>query len=430
MIHIDLHFKLIISMILSISFSSQKTEINDFIYFNNETPKNFNENNKEKFIDSAFPLSIAIGNDKFLNPEIINSDIELRRPEEIFGENYRLFNKQIEVNDNFQGGIGNCYLISTLAALAKYPPVIFNIFHKINRIKGYYEIKIKSNDKWYLVIIDDLLPVNKKTGSFVFSDTNTNEIWTLLIEKAWAKFLGSYSKIESGSPFIVFSSFTDFKTNIHLRSETNMQSILTSQFKNGSIIVLQSPSDKCQNDEIAANHAYTLMNIKNEEIVVRNPWGRTNSGQTITNGETNIPFNQIVNNFEYIFVAEVDEKYKKLNKYEYKFASMNKKNIIKGKMYSSLKIYPQFAIFFEEMLNDPSFKSDECSVLKFDVFLYQDNTVQYIGFVKLKNKMKYQNGIGVQVYNPTEYVYGIFEYGNLVNGFIYNTKTKSKTKIK
>lgn len=45
-------------------------------------------------------------------------------------------------------------------------------------------------------MIDDHIPCAHKNPAF--TRANGNELWVLLIEKAWAKLYGSYAKIESG----------------------------------------------------------------------------------------------------------------------------------------------------------------------------------------------------------------------------------------
>jgi hypothetical protein len=48
------------------------------------------------------------------------------------------------------------------------------------------------------ILIDDYVPVNV-SGSFVFSAPLNNEIWPILLEKAWAKVLGGYDRL-NGNP--------------------------------------------------------------------------------------------------------------------------------------------------------------------------------------------------------------------------------------
>jgi hypothetical protein len=47
------------------------------------------------------------------------------------------------------------------------------------------------------VIIDDYVPVDS-SGNIVFTNCYGNEIWVVLLEKAWAKINGAYDIITGG----------------------------------------------------------------------------------------------------------------------------------------------------------------------------------------------------------------------------------------
>lgn len=49
------------------------------------------------------------------------------------------------------------------------------------------------------MVVDDLFPFDPYKEQWAFSRTNQNEIWVLLLEKAWAKVFGSYQRIEVGN---------------------------------------------------------------------------------------------------------------------------------------------------------------------------------------------------------------------------------------
>ena len=46
--------------------------------------------------------------------------------------------------------------------------------------------------------IDDFFPCTGSYGGPAFTRANGNEIWVLILEKAWAKIHGSYERIEAG----------------------------------------------------------------------------------------------------------------------------------------------------------------------------------------------------------------------------------------
>jgi len=89
-----------------------------------------------------------------------------------------------------------CYLLSNLSGLAEYPERIIRIFNtrKLNP-NGLYSVTLfyKGNPKE--IIIDDLIPCYEKSyggGKPLFCKPAGKEIWVMLLEKAWAKYMGDY----------------------------------------------------------------------------------------------------------------------------------------------------------------------------------------------------------------------------------------------
>lgn len=75
-----------------------------------------------------------------------------------------------------------------------YPP----IFHKFRAI-GLFIVRIFVNFTWIYVLLDERIPVNKKTMKPVFGRCRAiNEIWVPMIEKAYAKVYGCYENLISG----------------------------------------------------------------------------------------------------------------------------------------------------------------------------------------------------------------------------------------
>ena len=56
---------------------------------------------------------------------------------------------------------------------------------------------LKKNGEARQVVIDDFFPCSIR-GKPVFSRAHGNELWVMILEKAWAKVHGSYERIESG----------------------------------------------------------------------------------------------------------------------------------------------------------------------------------------------------------------------------------------
>lgn len=51
------------------------------------------------------------------------------------------------------------------------------------------------------VVVDDYFPYDSEHGKWAMSkpSEDSNEIWVLILEKAWAKVFGSYQRIEAGT---------------------------------------------------------------------------------------------------------------------------------------------------------------------------------------------------------------------------------------
>jgi calpain-15 len=82
--------------------------------------------------------------------------------------------------------------LSALAVLAEKPELIERLFvtSQINQL-GVYQVKICKNGIWQIVTIDDMFPCYPM-GAPTFSTAYSNEIWVLLLEKAYAKVHGGY----------------------------------------------------------------------------------------------------------------------------------------------------------------------------------------------------------------------------------------------
>ena len=58
--------------------------------------------------------------------------------------------------------------------------------------------------EWKEVVVDDFFPTDK-IGEPAFSKAQGNELWVMLLEKAWAKINGTYEGTIEGSPFEAFN---------------------------------------------------------------------------------------------------------------------------------------------------------------------------------------------------------------------------------
>lgn len=72
--------------------------------------------------------------------------------------------------------------------------------HFDEKYTGAFHFKFWSYGKWKDVIVDDYLPVDSNDKLLFSSNKNNpNEFWCSLLEKAYAKFCGSYESLNGGT---------------------------------------------------------------------------------------------------------------------------------------------------------------------------------------------------------------------------------------
>ena len=218
-------------------------------------------------------------------------NITWTRAENIYGsKNYQVFWEGIDKDDIIQGGLGDCYFLSAVAALCEFPELIQKLFLiKEKSDEHCYGCYFRINGIWKLVLVDDYFPCYGIWGkNFAFSSTNGNELWVILLEKAWAKLNGSYAKAIGGEPHEIFEVITNAysrKIKVKNISEDDLWQALQEAMDNNFIMTAGTSGDvynlNLEELGLAPGHAYTLLEAKEvttsngkEKLVhLRNPWG-------------------------------------------------------------------------------------------------------------------------------------------------------------
>jgi calpain-15 len=67
-------------------------------------------------------------------------------------------------------------------------------------LRGKYRVRFYDGKekRWVTVTVDDLIPCYKGTKNPIFMQPHNNEFWPLIVEKAMAKFMGSYAALDGG----------------------------------------------------------------------------------------------------------------------------------------------------------------------------------------------------------------------------------------
>jgi hypothetical protein len=259
----------------------------------------------ERFTDEEFPPQARSLMDLMHSTKSVSwSGLEWLRPEEFFNtSDYKIFQKPetfemegskyslplIEPDDIKQGELGNCYFLATLSSLAEWPKRVKRLF--ITRKKnnqGIYAVKMNHYGEWRAVIMDDYFPCyNRKRGP-AFTKGNGNELWVLLLEKAWAKLYGSYERIEAGLTREALRDLTGAPTKVIFSDDKNLWSEITTGERENYIMTAGANEEedlsRSTQDRLGlvASHAYSLVSVhevkagdgeKVKLVKLRNPWG-------------------------------------------------------------------------------------------------------------------------------------------------------------
>ena len=265
-------------------------------YWKDQIPQ-LNENNEDSYFPPDIRSLLAMDKDyNYLdengeeNAKALDTDnIVWKRIGKLMA-NYSIFVDKIESSDVKQGSIGNCYFLSVLSSFTTDKHrFIFNLFKtKAIPDNGVYEIVLYIDGEWQIVFVDDYFPINKSTGEFVFAKPNGNELWVILLEKAFAKVNGGYVNMNAGyvsDPIYIISGFpteTLFSDEIQERDLFNK--ILKAQ-ESKSLMCCSSRNDESIKEKgLVKGHSYTIMNVIEDSdpttkindirlLKLRNPWG-------------------------------------------------------------------------------------------------------------------------------------------------------------
>ena len=252
---------------------------------------------KSQFTDPYFPPNenSLLATDKLGAPidpkevrtEINPAEIEWRRAKDIFPEPH-LFENDISVNDVRQGKIGNCYFLSSIAALCEFPVLISDIFiTKDYNVNGIYELQLYIDGEKQIVYLDDYFPCIKGTNVPYFAKPNSFELWVMLLEKAWAKINGGYANIVSGWPCDVMRALTGFgcESLDHKNNVERIWNIVRFVDQHNAIICSSTKASSDVNRVgLMDAHTYTLIDTEELEdddknpvrlVKLRNPWGES-----------------------------------------------------------------------------------------------------------------------------------------------------------
>ncbi|MCQ2818726.1 MAG: C2 family cysteine protease [archaeon] len=143
------------------------------------------------------------------------------------------------------------------------PGLIQQIFKtkEINQ-DGYYELYIYTNGEFKTLILDDFFPIIKGSVTLRFAKPNKNELWLMLLEKAYAKVNGGYASLMTSTVSSVLKTFLGFpceKLNVFdIDLEDLEQSI---RIHKGTNWIFSIPNEKGEEKGLIKGKGYELLDI-------------------------------------------------------------------------------------------------------------------------------------------------------------------------
>ncbi|KAF1754273.1 hypothetical protein GCK72_020833 [Caenorhabditis remanei] len=172
-----------------------------------------------------------------------------------------------------QGNIGDCWLIAPLMTIARrqkllewiLPPNDYSLKH------GIFLVRLFFHGEWNMVVVDGHLPCNE-LGDIEFAKMFYTELWGCIIEKAVAKMLGGYHKLDGGSPISAFKCLTGSSSMIIKLSKKTDLDLLWKKLKefqcHGFLMTVDSEHEfenEKQKTGLESNHAYSILDTKIHE---------------------------------------------------------------------------------------------------------------------------------------------------------------------
>lgn len=205
-----------------------------------------------------------------------------RRITELYSKNLEVFHN-IDPNDILQGSLGDCYLLSSISALAEKPERVKKLFYTQNvSPDGKYKIGLYHEGLWTLYEIDDYFPCIGNNIAFSgprFED-NVIELWVILLEKAWAKKHKGYFNIEDGYAEDALRDLTGAPCETIRTSAEDIWKVLKESNEKNYIVTGSIENQQEINNQIGlvTLHSYSIIEIQEylteKLLLIRNPWGR------------------------------------------------------------------------------------------------------------------------------------------------------------
>lgn len=195
----------------------------------------------------------------------------------------QLFIDDINIDDVNQGSLGDCYLIATIASIAKTNPEFISNMITDNG-DGTYTVRLYDAGTPRHIRVDADFYRDGNGNPAYAHGADTREIWPAIIEKAYAKMNGGYDDIVSDKPRAALLALTGNVPHWSHTSSNSLDSIYSQMegaLNRGRPVIassLQSGDRNYEQNGLAFKHAYSVTGVYTDSngqrwVNLRNPWG-------------------------------------------------------------------------------------------------------------------------------------------------------------
>ena len=201
-----------------------------------------------------------------------------------------------------QGGVGDCYFLSTLAAMAHSSPVQLSEM-AVDMGDGTYVVQFDRGGTHTYVRVDNRFAAGPFAGLEFDHPGASGDIWSMVMEKAYAAFrsgANSYSSLNMGWMGSVFGDFGISNSYLSLGlSEESFYLTVSSALSAGKALTVGTYSSP---PNLVGAHAYSIVGATKDGsghtlYIVRNPWGASGDALEDGGGYATLTFAQMQANF-------------------------------------------------------------------------------------------------------------------------------------
>lgn len=205
----------------------------------------------------------------------------------------------IDKNDVNQGGLGDCWFMAAVAALAeKQPALLHDLFHE--NPEGGFDVTFPGQAPHHMTLTLDMGRTAADLGGDVDANGNV-EVWPLMLEKAYAEvFGGGYGGMnQGGNAATVWQQLTEAATKTYDETSpewsgtSNSNGISFRALLDAGKKVVVGTKDQVSGNVLHGDHAYVVLEVDiNGDVRLYNPWGK----------EETVPIAELWQNINAIYV--------------------------------------------------------------------------------------------------------------------------------